>query len=210
MDIHQTEEEQVEAIKKWWKENGSSVVIGIVLGIAAIFGVRYWFDYQKTQTQQSSALYAAVLENIATDKAKAEALASEMVKNFASTPYAALTALNLAKVKVEDKDYKAAQSYLQWVLDNSTNEGFQHIARIRLVRLYLEEGKLQQAESLVKGVNAAGFDSEYSELRGDIFLAKEENTQAVENFRLAQAGLQPSSPRYQLLQMKIDDLAVSQ
>lgn len=209
MDIHRTEEEQVEAIKKWWKDNGTSVVIGVALGIAAIFGVRYWFNYQEAQTQQASALYASVLESIATDKARAETLASEMAKNYASTPYATLTALNLAMLKVEDKDQKAARNYLQWVLDNGSHEGFRHVARIRLARLYLQEDNMQQAENLVKGIKASGFDSEYSELRGDIFKAKGENAQAVENYRLAQAGLQPNSPRHQLLQMKIDDLAVS-
>ena len=107
MEIHQTEEEQVEAIKKWWRENGTSVVVGVVLGIAAIFGVRYWFDYQKTQSQQASALYASVLESLASDKKNTEALGSEMAKNFSSTPYASLTALNLAKLKVDDKDNKA-------------------------------------------------------------------------------------------------------
>ena len=44
MDIHRTEEEQVEAIKTWWKANGTSVIVGVVLGVAVIFGVRYWFD----------------------------------------------------------------------------------------------------------------------------------------------------------------------
>ena len=209
MDIHQTEEEQVEAIKKWWKENGTSVVIGVALGLAAIFGVRYWFDYQKTQAQQASALYAAVLENIASDKVKAEALASEMAKNYASTPYATLTALNLAKLKVESNELKAAQSYLQWVLDKGSEEGFKHVARIRLARLYLEEGNANQADALIKGVKAEGFGSEYSELRGDIYLAKGEKAQAVENYRLALTGLQANSPRNQFLQMKIDDLAVA-
>lgn len=209
MDIHRTEEEQVEAIKKWWKENGTSVVVGVALGIAAIFGVRYWFDYQKAQAQQASTLYAAVLENLAGDKQKAEALASEMAKSYSATPYAALTALNLAKSKVESKDIAAAQTYLQWVLDNGTEEGFKHVARIRLARLYLDEGKTEKAEALVKGIQSEGFDSEYSELRGDIFSAKGDTAQAAENYRLAIAGAQANSQRNQLLQMKIDDLAVA-
>ena len=209
MDIHQTEEEQVEAIKKWWKENGTSVVIGVALGISAIFGVRYWFDYQEAQAQNASALYASVLESLASDKLKAETLASEMAKNYSSTPYASLTALNLAKLKVEGNDLKAAQTYLQWVLENGSEEGFKHIARIRLARIYLDEGKTEKADALIKGIKAEGFDSQYNELRGDIFLVKGEKAQAVENYRLAQADTQPNSQRNQLLQMKIDDLAVA-
>lgn len=209
MEIHRTEEEQVEAIKNWWKENGTSVVIGVALGIAAIFGVRYWFDYQKAQAQQASALYAEVLASMASDKQKSDSLASEIATNYSSTPYASLTALSLAKVKVEDKDYQGAQAYLQWVLDNGTDEGFQHVARIRLARLFIQQKMLDEAEKLIKGISSAGFDTEYAELRGDIFLSNGELTQAEENYRLAQAGLQPSSQRSQFLQMKIDDLVVA-
>jgi len=209
VEIHRTEEEQVEAIKDWWKENGTSIVVGVTLGIAAIFGVRYWFDYQKAQSQQASALYAEVLASLASDKQKSESLASDMAANYSSTPYASLTALSLAKIKAEDKDYQGAQTYLQWVLDNGTDEGFQHVARIRLARLLIEDNKLDKAESLIKAISAAGFNSEYAELRGDIFLSRKELTQAAENYRLALVGLQPSSQRNQLLQMKIDDLIVA-
>jgi len=209
VEIHRTEEEQVEAIKNWWKENGTSVVIGVALGIAAIFGVRYWFDYQKAQAQQASALYAEVLASMASDKQKSDSLASEIATNYSSTPYASLTALSLAKVKVEDKDYQGAQAYLQWVLDNGTDEGFQHVARIRMARLFIQQKMLDEAEKLIKGISSAGFDTEYAELRGDIFLSNGKLTQAEENYRLAQAGLQPSSQRSQFLQMKIDDLVVA-
>jgi len=208
VDIHRTEEEQVEAIKTWWKENGTSVIVGVVLGIAVIFGVRYWFDYQKAQTQQASALYTQILSSLVNNKEKAESLASDMAANYSSTPYASLTALNLAKIKVDGKDYVGAQAYLQWILDNSTDQGFQHVARIRLARLLLETNKLDDAEKLLKGIVAMGFSSEYSELRGDIFRLQGSQIQALENYRLAQGDSQPSSQRHQLLQMKIDDLTV--
>ena len=208
MDIHRTEEEQVEAIKTWWKENGTSVIVGVVLGIAVIFGVRYWFDYQKAQTQQASALYTQILSSLVNNKEKAESLASDMAANYSSTPYASLTALNLAKIKVDGKDYVGAQAYLQWILDNSTDQGFQHVARIRLARLLLETNKLDDAEKLLKGIVAMGFSSEYAELRGDIFRLQGSQIQALENYRLAQGDSQPSSQRHQLLQMKIDDLTV--
>ena len=131
-----------------------------------------------------------------------------MAANYSSTPYASLTALNLAKIKVDGKDYVGSQAYLQWILDNSTDQGFQHVARIRLARLLLETNKLDDAEKLLKGIVAMGFSSEYAELRGDIFRLQGSQTQALENYRLAQGESQPSSQRHQLLQMKIDDLTV--
>lgn len=208
MDIHRTEEEQVEAIKNWWKENGTSVVVGVAFGIAAIFGVRYWVDYQKAQAEQASALYAEVLANLPGNSQKSESLASQVAANYASTPYASLTALSLAKSKVEAKDYPGAQSYLQWVLDNGKDDGFKHVARIRLARILIQNKQNEQAEKLINGVSAAGFDSEYAEIRGDIFHSNAELTQAAEHYRLALSGLQASSLRYQFLQMKIDDLVI--
>ena len=38
MNAYETDEEKVEAIKGWWKENGISVVGGLALGLAAVFG----------------------------------------------------------------------------------------------------------------------------------------------------------------------------
>ena len=37
-----TEEEQVEALKSWWKENGKSLIMGVVIAVAAVFGWRGW------------------------------------------------------------------------------------------------------------------------------------------------------------------------
>ena len=42
MDIYASEEEQVQAIKKWGKENGPGIIAGLILGLGALFGWRYW------------------------------------------------------------------------------------------------------------------------------------------------------------------------
>ena len=38
----ETEEEQVERLKAWLKENGLSIVFGIVIGVGGIGGYNYW------------------------------------------------------------------------------------------------------------------------------------------------------------------------
>ena len=47
METFRTEEEQVEAIKRWWQENGKSTVLGVAIAMAAVFGWRGWNDYQR-------------------------------------------------------------------------------------------------------------------------------------------------------------------
>ncbi|MGU3844696.1 YfgM family protein, partial [Vibrio diabolicus] len=44
MELYDTEEQQVEAIKDWWKENGKAVIIGAVVGLGGLFGWRYYQD----------------------------------------------------------------------------------------------------------------------------------------------------------------------
>ena len=42
MEVYETEEQQVEAVKKWWKENGVSLIVGVVMGLSAIAGWKYY------------------------------------------------------------------------------------------------------------------------------------------------------------------------
>ena len=49
-----TEEEQVEQLKKWWKENGLSIVGGVVVGLALVFGWRSWQHHQLERSAHST------------------------------------------------------------------------------------------------------------------------------------------------------------
>ena len=56
-----TEDQQLEELKKWWKENGSSIITGVVLGLAILFGARAWFAWQERTAQQASAVYTVMM-----------------------------------------------------------------------------------------------------------------------------------------------------
>ena len=57
MSDYLTEEEQVEALKKWWRENGKAIVGGAVLGLALVGGWQAWQSYQKGEAELASAYY---------------------------------------------------------------------------------------------------------------------------------------------------------
>ena len=59
-----TDDERVEDLKKWWKENGASIIVGIALGVMAIFGWRYWNSYRDAQAETASRAYDAFIEKI--------------------------------------------------------------------------------------------------------------------------------------------------
>lgn len=202
MDAYKTEEEQVQAIKQWWKENSLSIIAGIVIGGAILGGYSYFTDYKQSQAQQASAIYSTVLST-KEDKTKDV----ETLKNdYSSTPYAALASLTLAKDALDNNEVEKAVSELRWVIDNANDDGVQHIAKQRLARLYLSQNNIDAAESLIKGIKSQGFSATYSEIRGDINLAKNLPVQAKENYRLALSAMTPADQRYRIIKMKLDDL----
>ena len=202
MDVYKTEEEQVQAIKNWWKENYVSLIAGIVIGAVIIFGYKYWTDSKQSQAQQASNIYSQILLS-KNDKTKATV---NLQANYAGTPYAALATLLLAKENVNDNEIDKAISQLKWVIDNNHSDGIQHVAQQRLARVYLSQDNVESAESLIKGIKNNGFSVAYNEIRGDINLAKKLPTQAKENYRLALSSLKQGDQRYAIIKMKLDDL----
>jgi len=202
VDVYKTEEEQVQAIKQWWKENSVSLIAGIVIGAVVLAGYKYWTESKQNQAQQASVIYSQVL-SLTNDKTKN----TEILKaDYSGTPYAALAALLLAKDNVNANETEKAISQLKWVVDNNNDEGIQHLAQQRLARVYLSQNNIESAEALIKGIKASAFASGYNEIRGDINLAKKLPVQAKENYRLALSALAQGDQRYDIIKMKLDDL----
>ena len=122
MDVHASEKEQIEALKKWWKENGSSIITGLLLGVSILLGGKAWFSYQETQALSASNIYAQMMA--ASNRNETEMVrqrASELITNYTGSAYAPLASLLLAKLAVQDNELAAAQAQLQWALDHAAS-----------------------------------------------------------------------------------------
>jgi predicted negative regulator of RcsB-dependent stress response len=207
---YQSEEEQVQALKDWWKENGRAVIAGLVIGIALIGGYRYWTNWQKSQAEQASLLYVQIMSAVVSqDQKLATTVGQQMIEHYPGTSYAALTAMLLAGVAAQQQEYPAAAAQLQWVLDNSGDEGFQHVARLRLARVLMAQGKLDAALGLINKPEVAGFTSLNYELRGDVLAQQNKPDAAAEAYRKALADLKMDAQRRKLLEMKLNSLVVT-
>jgi len=100
VDVYTTEEEQVQAIKRWWKENAVSLIAGIVIGLAVLGGYRFWSETKQNQAQHASVLYSEILSSTNNKAKNVEILKAD----YSGTPYAALAALLLAKDKVNENE----------------------------------------------------------------------------------------------------------
>lgn len=212
MDTHTTEEQQLAAIKEWWKENGSSIVTGVVLGLAVLFGGKAWFAYQERTAQNAANVYAVMMHALqAGDALNTGEKAGILLADYGNTPYASLGALALARIRLEEGETAAARGQLQWVLDNSDSGIFRNIARLRLGRVLLASGELDAAQALAgQAESAEAFGALFTELQGDILRARGDLAAASDAYRQALADMPPGTQERELLQLKYTDaLAVA-
>ena len=210
METYQTEEEQVQAIKDWWKENSRAIIAGLIIGIGSIAGYRYWTNYQTTQSEQASLIYAQVIVSAANaDSSKAFEQGKSLISDYSGTPYAALSALTLSKLALDKSDYPTAAAQLRWVIDNSGDDGLKHVARLRLARVLAAQDKPDLAISLLNEADTSGFTTLYQEVRGDIFVQLGKTAEAINEYRKALQDLEMNPQRRRTLEMKMNDLAVA-
>jgi len=203
---YETEEQQVEAIKKWWKENGKLVIAGILLGIAVIISWRSYDDYKKNHAEYAGNVYDSIMQTVATSQNTddLQIKVNELLAEYSDTPYASLSALILAKKQAMSGDLVQAQQQLEWVVGNSTQEELRHIARLRLTRLLFSDKQYDVALKLVSVDYPQSFAVMYEELKGDIYVAQGEPDQARVAYDKAilNSGLQAGK----WLKLKRDDL----
>jgi len=208
LDVTRTEEEQLEAIKKWWIENGWSIVGGIVIGLGAIFGWRSWGAYQLAKAEAASDIYTDLIVEVRQNKNdKVRESANKLLDDYPATSYAIFASLILAKLDVEAGDPTAAIQHLQWVMDKTTRNEFKHLARLRMARVLLDDNKTDQALALLLSVNDQGeFSASYEELKGDIYTQQGDIDKARIAYQLALSGMADGQKENTFLQMKIDDI----
>jgi len=209
VEIYETEEEQLDAVKRWWKENGQSTIVGLVVGIAIVLGWNFWQDHKKEQAAQASALYGQLIQAVTEDKKdSAEKLAERIQQQYPKTEYAAYSGLLLAKIKVQQGDLAKAKAILKGIAAGSNKE-LSNIAKIRQVRLMLASGEYEQGLQLINDVDPAtssSFSGNYDELVGDLYVALDRLDQARSSYQKALENGYKSP----LLQLKIDDLTASE
>lgn len=174
MNEYETEEQQVEALKKWWKENGTSLLVGLLVGVSGLFGWRYYVDQTHYHAVQASDLYMQVLQSTAINMVddKTIDINNTLINEFSDTPYAALSSLALAKSEYEKDNVDVAIAQLELAVKHASDDVIKQIANLRLVKVYIEQEKYDQALTLLSLSHAAAYDSQYEELKGDLYLAK--------------------------------------
>ena len=211
MDANLTDDEKLAEVKKWWGENGGSIITGVVLGLAVLFGSKAWFAYQDRKAETASNIYTTLM--VALERGESQvvtAKAGVLVSDYTGTPYATLATLALAKMSIEADELAVASSHLQWVIDNTHSDISRDTARLRLARVMVAMDDLDGAIVVLdQAAPGTSFDPLYTEVRGDIDVARGDLAAANKTYQTALGMTDSNAPGRHLLQLKFDSTVVA-
>ncbi len=210
MEIYNSEQEQVDALKAWWDKNGRITIIAIAAVLLGVLGWKSWMQNQQQRAESASVQYQQMLDTIEANPAQAMELGRAIVGEYPGSSYAVFASLAMAKLAVEQKDFDAAAAHLTMSMDQAGEDAIKQMARLRLARVLQAQGKGDEALSLLAVEVSAGFRGNYDELRGDILLSQGQSAAAREAYSNALTGYSDAPEKKDLVQMKLDDLAESQ
>lgn len=210
-----TEEEQVQAIKDWWKKNGSSLLIGVGAALAIVFGWQAWQNHEAQQRTEAANQFASLLNAFGdqTDETSGDTVAfvaKTLREDYTDSAYAVYGNLILARQQLMDGEPEAAIESLNWALEKTGDQqALTLVVRSRLARAQFDAGQYDEALATIDGATEAdSFDAIFSELRGDILLAQGDRDGARDAYLAARE--QSQQGRSGILELKLSDLGVGE
>lgn len=201
------EQEQLDALKAWWKQWGNYVIYGIAALLIAVAGWQYWQTHTAKQSVEAASHFESLNNALeAGDMKTAREQGALLVDKYGSTPYATRAALLVASINVQGKDTKSAKAQLEWAAANTKEAALRDVARLRLAGLLLDE---KDYEGALKQLNAAHTDAygpRFDDLKGDVYLAQGKTGEARAAYSAAYAKLKDDNPLHGVVEMKLDSL----
>lgn len=201
------EQEQIDALKAWWRQHGRLLIVAAVAAIAAAGAVSGWRYYKDSQAAKASQLYATLEKAVrANDVKQVKEVAGQLIDQYGGTAYGPMAALAAAKADFDAGGSTSAARRLEWAAEHGRDEEVRAVARLRLASVRLDEKKYDEALKLLEAKHPESFTGMYADLRGDALLALGKAAEAKAAYKLALEKL-PAQSNYRLLvQIKLDGL----
>lgn len=207
IDTH--EQEQLDALKTWWKDNRAWVIAALAIALIGYAALTYWKSYQGKQSAEAATLYAEVLKQVASNDPKRinDAVAA-VVGKYGNTAYAPRAQLLAVQTNLQAKDLTTAKFQLEWVIAHASESGLQDTARLKLASILLDEKKFDEAMKLLDATHPEAFTGLYADLKGDVLAAQGKTDDARTAYKQAFDSLDSKSAYRNLIQLKLDGLGV--
>lgn len=204
MEVYSNENEQVDALKNFFAQNGKALVVGVVLGVGALIGWRYWTNHQDSGSREVSAAYQQVTSGMDASKpATLDAVASFASEN--SNTYGALASLELAKRYIDNNQLDKAAEQLQSGLKDTKDANLQAVLNLRLARIQLQQKQPDAVLKTLEGIKGDGWSAIVADVRGEALLSKGDTQGARVAWNKGIAS-DASSSLKEMLQMKVNNL----
>jgi predicted negative regulator of RcsB-dependent stress response len=204
MDYIENNHEAGERVKRIWDKYGNIISIVILLIVVAIVGRQYWHRHDAKIAGQASATYVGLLDAAATHKGpQVEALASDLMQNYSSSPYASMAAMIYAKQAVLDNNLPLAITQLTWAAGHAQDESFKSIAQLRLARVLIASKKPAQALTLLQTVQLPEMQAQAEATKGEAYLSLKQPVKAKQAYQAALTAAKKDSPLYAYIQMQL-------
>jgi predicted negative regulator of RcsB-dependent stress response len=215
VDEYLTEKEQWERVVQWVREQGPWVLVAVAIVLTGYYGWNYWRGRVEQHYMSAATQYEAVLQAFHSRNSKGEPdvnpglkLTDQLIKDYPSSGYADQANLFAAGALVESGSLDQAASRLASVMNSTKDPELALVARLRLARVQLAQKKPDEALKTLNAVDPGAFAARYSQVRGDVLLAKGDRDGALREYRAARSTAQDTLDTG-LLDLKIDELAHS-
>lgn len=199
------EQEQLAAIKAWWRQYGNLIIWLLIIVLGAYAAWTGWQSYQRSQTAQAAQLYEQLQKAAeAQDHDRVQRASVDIRERFASTAYAQMAALAAAKSAFEKEDLAAAKQHLQWLADKGEDATYRAVARIRLSGLLFDEKAYDEGMKLLTGEFPPAFANVVADRKGDFLVAQGKMDEARTAYRQALENTAEDEPARQYIQLKLD------
>jgi predicted negative regulator of RcsB-dependent stress response len=200
------EQEQMAALKAWWKENGGAILLGATVVLAAIAAWNGWMWYQRSQSAQAAVLYDTLQKAARANDLKAtRETAGAILENFPRSAYAPLAALVSAKVQFQAGDLKTARAQLQWAIEHAGSDEIRSISTLRLASVLLDDNEPDAALKILEAKPQPGFEALYASQRGDILATQKKRPEARAAYKAALEKAEAAALR-DALRLKLEAL----
>ena len=201
------EQEQLDALKSWWKQHGNLVMTVLVAACLAAAGTAGWRWYRGNQAEQAAHVYASLEKAVRANDAKTiRESAGQLMDKYGSTAYGSMAALMVAKVNYDAGDATSAAAQLKWVVDNARDDDVAATARLRLAGVLLDQKKYDEALGLLEAKHAESFNGLFADRRGDIYTAQGKSAEARAAYKEALEKLPQQGTYRAIVQVKLDGL----
>ncbi len=201
------EQEKLDALKAWWKDNQRTVILAVIAFAVTLAGIQGWRYYQNKRALGAATLYGQLLEGVqAKDSKKVQDAAAAIIKDYGSSGYATLAALTAAKANVEAGNLAAAKGNLSWAAEHAPDEASRDIARLRLAAVLFDEKRYEEALEKLAAKHIDSVAPLYAEMKGDILTAQGKLAEARAAYKQAVEKLPLGSEYSNIVQLKLDSL----